>query len=236
VPLGISSAPQLPRPRAAVAGLAGSLIVRAVLVALASALVAGAVATLTSAPSGAPSPAARLPEIRTIPAAERAAFGILRRDRVATDSFQPIRAGAGPSGANPALARHAALPSARLSPLVVSVVPANGGVCLRILLAADLASWRCQPTALAASGALRVVLGPVGPSPKGTPPTPSPGGEDFVVGLVPDGVTTVTITAAHGLTRTVAVRSNVYGARVHAPRAITFTLSGHRSISYSLRG
>jgi hypothetical protein len=238
VPISVSSAPQLPRPRAAVAGLAGSLAVRAVLVAVTSALVAGAVATLTSSPSrpGAPSRAARVPEIRTVPGAEWASFAILRRARTATDSFKAIRSGVGPSGANPALARFAALPSTRLAPLVVSVVPASGSVCLRILLAKDLASWQCQSTARALRGALRVVLGPVGSSPKGPPLAAAPASEDFVVGLVPDGVPSVKITAAHGPPRTVLVHSNVYAARVRAPQAIAFTLPGHRSVSYPARG
>lgn len=238
MPISVSSAPQLPRPRAAVAGLAGSLAGRAVVVALASALLAGGIAAVTSAPSrpGVSSRVARVPEIRTVPAAEWASFGILRRKRTATDSFRALAAGAGPSGANPGLARLAAPASARLAPLVVSVVPAEGSVCLRILLATDLASWQCQPTARALRGALRVVLGAVGSSRAGTPLAPTPASWAFLVGLVPDGVPTVTVTAAHGLTRTLPVHGNVYAARVRAPRAIAFTLPGRRSVSYAARG
>ena len=207
---------------------------------VASAAIAAGVTTLTAAPatdssSLSPATAASLPEIRTIPAAESAAFSILRRDHAATDSFTAIRSGAGPFGANPALARSVALPSGGLAPRLVSVVPANGSVCLRILLATDLASWQCQPAARADRGSLRVVLGPVARLRAGARLAPALAGDQYLLGLVPDGVPTVTITAAHGLTRTIVVRSNVYATRVHAPRAITFTLPGHRTVTYPVR-
>jgi hypothetical protein len=240
VPVSASSTPQLPLPGAAPAGLPRSLALRAAVVLVVSAGTAAGVATLTAGPATGSSPsspptAARLPEIRAIPSAESTPFAILRRERAATDRFAAIRSGAGPFGANPALARSVALPSAPLAPRLVSVVPANGSVCLRILLARDLASWQCQPASRADRGALRVVLGPVAPRRAGAPLSPSPAGEGFVLGLVPDGVPTVTITAAHGLTRTIAVHSNVYAAQVHAPKTIALTLPGHRTVSYPVR-
>jgi hypothetical protein len=42
----------------------------------------------------------------------------------------------------------------------------------------------------------------------------------------------VTITAAHGVTRTVVVRSNVYAATIFAPKTIALMLPGHRATSY----
>ena len=240
MPVGVSSAPQLPLPGAAPAGFPRSLALRAVVVLVASAGIAAGVATLTAGPvagssRSSPASAATLPEIRTVPAAESASFGILRRERAATDSFTAIRSGAGPFGANPALARSVALPSVRLAPRLVSVVPANGSVCLRILLARDLASWQCQPAALADRGSLRVVLGPVAPRHAGARLAPSLAGDQFLLGLVPDGVPAVTISTAHGLTRTIVVHSNVYAAQVQAPKAIAFTLPGHRTVTYPVR-
>jgi hypothetical protein len=240
VPLSVSSAPQGPLPGAAPAGLPRSLALRAAGVLVVSAGIAAGVATLTTGPVAGPSLAsppiaASLPEIRTIPSVESASFAILRRDRAATDAFTAIRSGAGPLGANPALARAVALPSVPLAPRLVSVVPANGSVCLRILLARDLASWQCQPAALADRGALRVVLGPVAAPRAGARVSPSPAGEGFLLGLVPDGVPTVTITVAHGLTRTIVVHNNVYAVQVHAPKAIAFTLPGHRTVTYPVR-
>ena len=89
-----------------------------------------------------------------MPRAESAAFAILRRARTVSDSFKEIQPGGGPFGANPALARSVGVPAGSLAPRLVSVVPANGGVCLRILRAEGIANWWCQPTALAARGGL----------------------------------------------------------------------------------
>lgn len=240
MPITASSAPQLPLPGAGSARLPRSLALRGAIVLVASAAFAAGVATLTAAPvtnssSLSRAAATSLPEIRTIPPAESAAFSILRRARATTDSFTAIRSGAGPFGANPALARSVALPPVRLAPRLVSVVPANGSVCLRILLARDLASWQCQPVALAGRGSLRVVLGPVARMRAGARLAPPAAGDQYLLGLVPDGVPTVTVTAAHGLTRTIVVHSNVYATRVHAPKAIAFTLHGHRTVTYPVR-
>jgi hypothetical protein len=208
---------------------------RAVAVLVASAGIAAAVATLTSgSSSSAPvaprtsAPAART-EIQTVPAAESASFGILRRTRTATDSFKEIQAGAGPFGANPALARSVGVPRGSLAPRLVSVVPANGELCLRVLLAEGIARWWCQPTALAARGRLIVGLRPSG---RVGAPAPTPTSSQFVIGLVPDGVPAVTISTQRGLTRTVAVHSNLYATQIFAPKTISFTLSGHGTTRY----
>jgi hypothetical protein len=42
----------------------------------------------------------------------------------------------------------------------------------------------------------------------------------------------VTIHAARGLTRTVAVHDNVYAATIFAPRTISLILPGHRAAGY----
>jgi hypothetical protein len=202
---------------------------------VAAAALAAGVATLTSGPSSSaplaihPASPAAPAEIQTVPQAESAAFGILRRSRTATDSFKEIQAGAGPFGANPTLARSVGVPSGSLAPRLVSVVPANGGVCLRVLLGAANANWWCQPTALAARGRLIVGLRPAGPP--GAPVT-APTGNQFIVGLVPDGVPAVTISTGRGPTRTIVVHSNVYAAQVFAPKTISLTLPGHGTTSY----
>ena len=51
-------------------------------------------------------------------------------------------------------------------------------------------------------------------------------------GLLVDMGRPVTITAAHGVTRTVVVRSNVYAATIFAPKTIALMLPGHRATSY----
>jgi hypothetical protein len=203
---------------------------------VASAGIAAAVASLTagSSPSApvAPrqsNPAART-EIQKVPAAESASFGILRRSRTAADSFKAIEAGAGPLGANPALARSVVVPPGSLAPRLVSVVPANGELCLRLLLADGIAKWWCRPTALAARGMLVVGLRPysVGAA------VPTPTSSQYVIGLVPDGVPAVTISTERGLPRTVGVHSNLYATQLFAPQAISFTLPGHGTVSYQV--
>lgn len=195
-------------------------------------------ATLSSS-SSAPAPApsapsaaihAAVPETVSIPAAEAAAFGVLRRPRTSADDFKQIRAGAGPMGANPELARTALAPASRaaLVPRVVSVVPAATGICLRVLAAQGYAQWWCVPTARAIRGSLIVALLP--PS-----PTPNAATRQFVLGLVPDGVSTVTVRSAGGVGHKLAVRSNVYATAVFRPVSIAFKLPGRGLVSYRIR-
>jgi hypothetical protein len=66
----------------------------------------------------------------------------------------------------------------------------------------------------------------------GRPVAPPRISSQFIVGLVPDGVSAVTIHAARGLTRTVAVHDNVYAATIFAPRTISLILPGHRAAGY----
>ena len=233
---GVSPAPQVALPGARPAGSSRSLALRAGLVCLASAGLAAGVATLGS---GSPSPAPSAPSgtiraaasaISAVPAAQAAAFGVLRRPRTAADAFKQIRQGTGPLGANPALARTVLAPASRaaLVPRLVSVVPAATGVCLRVLEAQEYAQWWCVPTARAIRGSLIVALLP--PS-----PTPRAASTQFVLGLVPDGVSTVTIRTAGGVGHKIAVRSNVYATAVFRPISIAFKLPGRGLVSYRVR-
>jgi hypothetical protein len=158
-----------------------------------------------------------LTEVRAVPPAEAAAFAILRRPLRATDVFAAVHPGSGPVGANPSLARTLNEPIGGLSVGVVSVVPANGWVCLRVPFAQGGAQWWCQTLALARMGKLVLALRPAGPL---------RAGEQLLVGLVPDGVRTVTVSGAGGVRHTVPVRSNVYDAQIYAPQTISINLPG----------
>lgn len=188
----------------------------------------------SSAPAPAPSaPAtairAAVPEISSVPRAQAAAFGVLRRPRASADDFKQIRPGAGPLGANPNLARTVLAPASRaaLVPRLVSVVPAATGVCLRVLEAQGDAQWWCVPSAQAIRGSLIVALLPPSPTPEAT--------RQFVLGLVPDGVSTVTIRSAGGVGHKLAVQSNVYATAVFRPVSIAFKLPGRGFVSYRIR-
>ncbi len=232
----LSPAPQVALPEARPAGPSRSLALRAALVCLACAGLAAAVANLSagSGPSAPSVPATAsanaAPELSAVPTAEAAAFGILRRPRTAADAFRQIRPGTGPLGANPALARTALAAASRapLLPRLISVVPAATGVCLRVLEAPGYAQWWCMPTARATRGSLIVAL--LAPS-----PTPRQASRQFVLGLVPDGVATVTIQTAGGVGHKIAVRSNVYATAVFRPVSITFKLPGRGLVSYRIR-
>ena len=222
-----SPAPRVPLPGAGPAGFAHSPAVRAVAAFVVAAGAAAAVTTLTSSSGGAPPASAPQTEVARVPPAEAASFAILRRPVTAADGFVALHPGAGIDGANPALARTVSEPAGGLSAGFVSVVPANGAVCLRVPRVpypqAGVAWW-CQPSAQAARGRLIVALL------RGGPRAPS-GGDQLIVGLVPDGVRFVTVAAVGGVTRRVAVRANVYDAQLRAPRTISFTLPGGRAVA-----
>jgi hypothetical protein len=218
------------------AGSLRSLALRALAVcALTGALAAGAAAIFQggggeASQAVAPTFTAGAAEIASVPTAEAAAFGVLRRPRTAADAFHEIRAGSGPFGANPALARTAPLPapSSPLAPQLVSVVPAANGVCLRLLERSSLAHWWCLPMAQAVSGALIVGLLPASPSPRAAT-------SQYLVGLVPNGVSSVEITSVDGAGHKVAVRSNVYATAAFRPVSIAFKLPGRGLVKYRVR-
>jgi len=188
------------------------LVLTAAVTAAASSLLAGG----SDARRGHDS-APTLTEIRAVPHAQAASFGILRRPLRSTDPFRGLHPGSGPFGANPALARTVSEPRGGLSAGLVSVVPANGWVCLRVPFAAGGAQWWCQTLALARTAKLVMALRPAGPLRDGA---------QLLIGLVPDGVGAVTVVTRTGLRRTIPVRSNVYDAQVDAPRSVSIDLPG----------
>jgi hypothetical protein len=237
----VPSAPQVALPGARPAGSLRSLALRAIAVCALSAGLAVGVATLAQGSSGSATPPPPPPvsasaftdsaaEVTAVPAQEAAAFAILRRPRTAADSFAQIRRGSGPFGANPALARSARVPASRnaLAPRLVSVVPASGGVCLRILASGGYAQWWCMPMAQARLGSLTVAQLP--PS-----PTPRAAANQYLVGLVPDGVATVEIRSADGSGHKVVVRSNVYATAALRPVSIAFELPGRGLVTHKIR-
>lgn len=224
---GAPSTPQVPLPGAGPAGFARSLAFRAALVLAISAALAVGVAKLTAGGPAAPTPNAATPdvaEVQSVPAREAALFGVLRSPRTSADEFVPLREGAGPLGANPALARTVHEPRRGLSAGVVSVVPARGAICMRVPYGRVLAQWWCQRTGLAARGLLLSAVRPGGRL---------RASEQLVIGLVPDGVRTVVVTAAHGVRRVVAVRENVYETQIFDPHRVVIRLPAGGTVSYA---
>jgi hypothetical protein len=157
-------------------------------------------------------------------ATARAMFGVLRQ---ASASPLPPSVTAGLSGgvftgiygANLALARQAT----GLAPGAAWVVPGDGSVCLIAASTTEtsgapvdetLGGASCGDDTDAASGNVQFV--------GGSRKFP---GEQYVAGLVPDGVDTVTISTANGTIDTVPVNDNVYMDTV-AGAVSTVTFSG----------
>ena len=221
-----SSSPPLRGGAARSQGPSRSFALRgAAVLAISAAAAAGGSALLSgSSPNTGEPTVVTVPEIQSVPVAEAASFAILRRPLRPSDAFVVIRGGAGPLGANPALARTVHEATGGLSAGIVSVVPANGGLCLRVPFASDRgAQWFCQPLAAAREGKLMMALRPAGPL---------RGGEQLLVGLVPDGVSAVSVATAAGTTRTVPVRSGVYDVQLTAPRRVSIDLPGAGVRSY----
>ena len=207
-------------------GLSRSFVLRgAAVLAVSAAAAAGGSALLSgSSPNSGEQTVVTVPEIQSVPVAEAASFAILRRPLRTSDAFEVIRAGAGPLGANPALARTVREATGGLSAGIVSIVPANGGLCLRVPFASQSgAQWFCQPLAAAREGKLMMALRPAGRL---------RAGEQLLVGLVPDGVRAVTVATAAGI-RTVPVRSGVYDVQLSSPRRVSIDLPGAGVRSYT---
>jgi hypothetical protein len=221
------SSPQVAHAGARPAGASRSLLLRAALVLVLSAALAATLARLTAgtgAPGGGAKSTRSIREIGAVPASEAARFAILRSPHSSADAFVPLRAGSGPFGANPALARAVREPRVGLSSGLVSVVPARGAVCLRVPVGVVLAQWWCQPTAAAARGLLLGAVRPGGPL---------RASNQLIVGLVPDGVRSVVITAARGVRRRVGVIDNVYDTQIFAPESVSLELPGGRAVRYA---
>lgn len=187
-------------------GVGLPLLRAAAVVALCALAAAGTSLALRRAPPA----VARTPaEVRSVPGGEAASFAILRRPLRAGDAFAAIRAESGPVGANAALARTVRVPGAG----AVSVVPANGWVCLRVPISRGGAQWWCETLPLARAGKLIIALRPPGPLRQGE--------RQFLAGLVPDGVRSVAVTAAGGARRRVRVRSNLWSTLIDAPLTVT---------------
>jgi hypothetical protein len=193
----------------------GGLLVAGALGALATVSVSLALASVedsTPVPSGAYEAGTLAPLASTVDPADQAAFGILRRAVSAGDAVSAAQAQAASSdsfsgmfGANVALARRAnglgALGDAW-------VVPGDGSICLIAegnVGAVDdaLGGAACEADAGATVGQLEMVA-----ASEGAP------GTLLVVGVVPDGVASVSLTLADGTTQTLSVNDNVYMAEV----------------------
>jgi hypothetical protein len=140
--------------------------------------------------------------VQSVPAAEAHAFGVLRRDRDSGDALPPGLQQMGATfaekfSANPGLARKLSFASSAHD---AWVVPGDGGICI-----ADNVGGTCASTARAEAGHL-VMTESGGPN--------QDPGEVVVVGLVPDGVTQVSLHLRGGATKPLAVNDNAFYAKV----------------------
>jgi len=180
------------------------------------AVISGATAS-TTAPSGRPA----LATIPAIPASVSAHFAILRRPQIGSDHPTTVAAGDefAPHGGNTALAREpqgvqVGAPTA--DPMLV--VPGQGSICL--VHRFDM-SGTCQSVADAEAGNA-VTWAPCLP---GLKP-----GQVRIAGLVPDGVSLVTLTLSDASSQTASVQDNSYefvtpGSSA-LPVQVTFSANG----------
>jgi hypothetical protein len=135
--------------------------------------------------------------------ADANALGILRRSVTAVDQIPPQDSieFSGASGANVTLARRAQ----GISGAEGWVVPGKGSLCVIAEWPASHAGGAaCMSDADAVAGNLAVEAG----STKAV-------GMDFVAGVVPDGISEVTVHLASGTIEAVAVHENMYATGVH---------------------
>jgi hypothetical protein len=132
----------------------------------------------------------------------RSRFGILRRDRRASDDppalARGVRAPGSPAGANLGLARRAAVARPATA---AYVVPGEGQVCL-VLISGEVSGGGCATPSEAANG---YTVSSVAGSGWGLE-----GHELIVYGLVPDGVDHVRFRFADGETADVPVGDNLF--------------------------
>ncbi len=157
--------------------------------------------------------------VEQVDPAQRQSFGLLRRSQRASDRLSRADNSLLDSdgyfttkyGANLALARTVGSGSSTRGRIMV--IPAREFICVLVPDGHGNAGGGCQRTGYAEAGGLWTTHS----GDKSQAP-----GEEFLVGLVPDGVTSVTVTAADGSQRSLAVNDNVYAGSVSGARSITF--------------
>jgi hypothetical protein len=148
----------------------------------------------------------------TIPPDQASDLAILRRPRVAADALSEAQASEltnspeAAYGPNPSLSRSAQ----GLSAGAAWLIPGNGSICFEAQLPVA-GGGTCQSDATVDAGHMMIVGG------NGATP-----GVYGVGGVVPDGVSAVTITPAHGTSESVAVHENVYIAEVRGDFSVSF--------------
>jgi hypothetical protein len=188
--------------------------------AVATASAAGAIAIVDAQGDAATGPPAWAPaaqannqaRLPTVQAAQSAAFGVLRRSQVGAEGVTGTPTG--PFGANRALER--TVTAGSVGP--VSVVPANNAVCLRATEDPTGPGWACGPTDGVAKNGLMLTI------------HKSDAAQVVGIGMVPDGVATVTLTSDIGAT-TLPVKDNVYGFQASHPTMVTFDSGGQTLVS-----
>ncbi len=143
------------------------------------ALIAGTgVAAATNSGSERPGAPTSAPPAQSIPAELTKSFALLR-DTAPNGSMNAVTPDSSPVGANRTLARTVSTAGAG----IVRVIPGSDGVCLEVSDGAGGAGGGCQLTADVMAGRLTVAL-------VRDPSTPD---RRTIIGLVPDGVTSVTV-------------------------------------------
>jgi hypothetical protein len=161
----------------------------------------------------------------SVPAAASSSFSVLGSSVTASDALPSAYVAShqnsalvGELGANLKLAH--LVPG--VTPGAVWVVPTDSGVCLIVSQYnnGQITGAGCMGEASAADGKLVFQAGS----------TQGSAGE-FVAGLVPDGVDSVSLTLANGESKTLAVHDNVYATSVtaSAPTAVHFAGAGGAS-------
>lgn len=131
--------------------------------------------------------------------AEVSSFSVLSLPASAGGVPQELQAGGGAYvlsrlGANTALARNVTVGAG-----TATVIPGNGYLCLHaVSVDGQLGGMDCVPTAKAVAGGDLLETGAIG------------AGGELIAGLVPDGVTSVTVNFSDGHTQNVTVTNNVY--------------------------
>jgi hypothetical protein len=87
-------------------------------------------------------------------------------------------------------------------------VPADGGLCLYVPDTGGSSAMTCNTLDETKEGGLHLVLAPFGKA-------------SYVVGVVPDGVTSVSVTNADGSSARLPVNGNTYGIRSAEARSIS---------------